>query len=35
LQIFAAHLNPNPRGISQMHRITIQSLRKPTFSAAC
>jgi hypothetical protein len=33
--IFAAHPNPYLQGISQMHRITLQSPRKPTFSAAC
>jgi hypothetical protein len=33
--IFAAHGNPHSKGITHMHRITLQPPRKTTFSAAC
>jgi hypothetical protein len=33
--ILAAHRIPQPKGINQTHRITLQPLREPTFSAAC
>jgi hypothetical protein len=33
--IFAAHRVPRSKGIKKMHRITLQSSRQTTFSAAC
>jgi hypothetical protein len=33
--ILAAHRVPQPKGINQMHRITLPPIRESTFSAAC